>query len=346
MKRNLTCLLDSIDLAGSFWRSSGPFTHLMKHMDLDLHLGTWAEKKVWTHLAAADIVFMHRPYSTQHLELFRQAKWNGAKIWLDYDDELFQIPTDNKTHDTYMTSANHNQIKYMLANADAVSVATEDMQKNWESKYCEKIHHLPNSYNPRIWGDKKRPEEKGDTGKIRVLWRGSEHHQKDLLTHADDIVEVAKAHPDVEFIFQGFKPWFIADSIENFIHVGPGPVDRYHEILYRLAPQIVMCPLFDNPFNHAKSNIAWVEASFAGAACVGPHWSEWQKPGVINYAPDRDGFKNCLMASIETAKTKPEILSTNVKTSWDYITTELNLDKINKKRAWIIKDLAPEGEMY
>jgi len=31
-------------------------------------------------------------------------------------------------------------------------------------------------------------------------------------------------------------------------------------------------------------NIAWIEATYAGAATIGPAWQEWQHTGILNYS--------------------------------------------------------------
>jgi hypothetical protein len=50
---------------------------------------------------------------------------------------------------------------------------------------------------------------------------------------------------------------------------------KYFKWLANTAPRIMMVPLADTAFNRCKSNIAWLEATGAGAAVLAPAWPEW-----------------------------------------------------------------------
>jgi hypothetical protein len=109
----------------------------------------------------------------------------------------------------------------------------------------------------------------------------------------------------------------------------------YHAILARMMPRIVVVPLSDSVFNHGKSNIAWIEATFAGGVCLAPDWPEWHRPGVVNYK-DRDEFFAKL---IELMAWSDEQIDANWKLSRDYIEKQLTIKTTNAQRSAIIDDL-------
>ena len=64
---------------------------------------------------------------------------------------------------------------------------------------------------------------------------------------------------------------------------------------------LAVVPLKDNLFNHAKSNLAWIEATCAGAMTLAPDWPEWRRPGVSNYESPLN-FKKLLRERLEACR--------------------------------------------
>ena len=103
------------------------------------------------------------------------------------------------------------------------------------------------------------------------------------------------------------------------------------------AIQIV--PLADDAFNHAKSNIAYIEAAAAGAVSVVPSWPAWRHngmllPGSMSYCSTTD-FYEAVAYGIEH---ESEMAGT-AKTAWEYISSRLFLSDVNEKRRQILDTL-------
>jgi hypothetical protein len=93
-------------------------------------------------------------------------------------------------------------------------------------------------------------------------------------------------------------------------------------------------PLADSIFNRCKSNIAWIEGSFAGAVCLVPDWEEWQMPGTVRYSnPAEYGEKMKLLLNNNFNYRKYNDLS------WEYIMDNLTLSRVNGQRIEILKGL-------
>ena len=112
--------------------------------------------------------------------------------------------------------------------------------------------------------------------------------------------------------------------------------NAYFRYLSQIEGSISIVPLSHRKselnFNKSKSNIAWLEATYAGMVSLAPNWPEWRKPGIINYIDDLD-FKEKLTAMIEG---KYDLESLH-KLSWQYICSELTLDKTNQQRLSVIR---------
>jgi len=85
--------------------------------------------------------------------------------------------------------------------------------------------------------------------------------------------------------------------------------------------------LSDTPFNRAKSNISWIEATYAGSSVIAPEFlPEFANmPGVITY--------NELMDSVfENVKDFNKSLAITNDLSWRYIKENLLLSQVNNLR--------------
>ena len=111
-------------------------------------------------------------------------------------------------------------------------------------------------------------------------------------------------------------------------------VFSYMEQLHGLAPAIHIVPLCDIPFNRAKSNNAWLEATSTGAIVVAPDLPEWRRPGVLLYK--QGGFYEIVRTAM--AMTEKQRLN-EVAKSRKYILENLTLSIVNKQRREILNNL-------
>jgi hypothetical protein len=332
---NVLCIIDSTYQSGAFWRSTGPFAELRKTMDLRV-LYASVENLRWIDVAGSDIIFMHRPFHQEHKRIYDLAKTYCVPIWIDIDDLITQIPLDNTTNDTYMLPEVIDRVIKMIHNADVVSVSTNEMKRQVDKFRGEKdCIIIKNAFVKKWWGwrdVKKRAPAK------RVLWRGSTHHQKDLMHVKDDIIRVANKFKDFEFFFVGFKPWFILEATENCVSVSSSEITTYFHNLHGVRPDIVMTPLADNMFNRCKSNIAMIEGSMAGGVIVAPDWEEWRHPGVMNYT----NFGETLEKACQLAEDDLHLIE--MEKTWNHIEEEFEITQWNHKRRLILNFLARPNE--
>jgi len=301
----------------------------------------------WATYALVDLVFMQRPFTQQHVHAAEMARINDKPLWVDYDDDLLNVPSENPTSPVYNTPANKKNVLRCLELADIVSVSTPALAESLKTslvaagaKRVPMFRVIPNALNMRRWSNTRREQVLGENERQKlILWRGSDTHVRDVLQWAPDIIKAAHARPDYVWCFIGMSPWMLHDYMPEgrCLHQNAQDPMKFMQLIQELRPDILFVPLVDHVFNRAKSNIAWIEGTWAGAQVVAPDWQEWRKPGVTVY----DGKPGSLHdAMIQAMDTPEEIREALVAQSWQEIMSHLSLERVNRGRMNIIRELA------
>lgn len=311
----------------SFYRMWGIFKSLSKLIKFEIiELPTSYQ---WPFLKDVDIFFLHRPFRADFIPVIRYAKELGAKVWIDHDDNLFTLPPENPSYDIYNKENVKNDMFKILKEADIITVSTEELRKFFDSKGFFNTQVIPNAL------DDKFPNSapvNAFNEKKNFFWRGTPTHHGDLYDFQNEIFK-AMGETDSVWNFFGYNPYFVTRlfPLERWKYYEPQDIIQYFKIIKHLKPHIMHVPLSDNYFNHCKSNIAWIEATMAGAVTVAPDWQEWQRPGVLNYKTPEE-YQQILT-------NLPENLKDKWQESRDYIQENLLLSKVNLLRKQIIETL-------
>jgi hypothetical protein len=310
----------------SFYRSAGVLKDLRRKTDHNITLMQMNQAPMnWSFLTQFDAVMYQRPFSKDCLNICGYLKQCGIKLWLDYDDNLFALNPENPTYALYNNPETQTNIKNMLGLADAVSVPTEYLRQAY-SEFNKNIYVVPNAFHDTLF---TRPEVKPRTN--NVIWRGPEAHIFDLMSHSKELNQITKDFPEWRFMFAGFSPWFLSET-NNKGHIPSMDIVMYMKMLFDMAPSCLHVPLADNSFNRCKSNIAYLEGSYAGAVCVCPSW--WNVPGALSYtdgASYYDAIKSIIKGEVDKVKMN--------SIAWEYINDVLPLSKVNNERLMIINSL-------
>ena len=319
--------------ATSYYRAIGPMAHL-RIVRQSLQTQCY-EKIFWCELAMADAVFMQRPFAQPHLQIAERARLHGMPLWIDHDDNLFDVPADNPCRETFMNKETHERIRKIFSLANIVSFSVPKLAAAYAPLLEGKtVVTIPNALMTNVSG--KIPHHDGEKRPDLILWRGSDTHQKDLDAFTPEMIAASQAMPQYRWIFQGYCTYQLQDGIgQRAERRKPVDIVDYHAILARMGPRIVVVPLSDSVFNHGKSNIAWIEATFAGGVCLAPDWDEWRRPGVVNYK-DRDDFFAKL---IDLMSWNDAQIDAQWKLSRDYVEKHLTIKSTNAQRSAIIDEL-------
>jgi hypothetical protein len=314
-----------------YYRGSAPYGDLVlknNHMSMDIISD-------FQHFYGDlfNIVFLQRPFTPAHLEGMKIAKLNGLPVIIDYDDDLLSVDTSNPAWAHYGRQDVKETIKAIMYMADAITCTGSELARVIEV-YNKNVHVIPNAIKDKFLDfhttDYDHPK------KPIVCWRGGSSHERDLLNHSGAIKSAISDFKEWSWVFRGFRSWQIMEGQdpERVKFEDWKPVAAYMREIISQEASLFVVPLDDNRFNHSKSPVAWLEASFAGAACLAPNWEAWRFPGVINYDNDADfqvKLNDCLSGKIN--------LMDAARISWDYIQNNMLLSKVNGKRLEIIKSL-------
>jgi len=319
--------------ATNFYRAMGPFGPLRK-MTKSLTISAIKELH-WAVLKELDGVFMHRPFMSKHLELCNMIKAHKKPLWLDYDDNLFEVGLDNPTFQDYASTRTKETIVEMISMADIVTVTNPFLAQVYGRFTKNKVVVIPNALDDDIL-DVDAPL--GPTKPI-VFWRGGNTHAKDWSTVADDYVQVATSNPTWKYAFMGYQPWNVMEPIvkklgnQSVIALGGCDIMRYFGAIKDLAPRIMVVPLFPGNFNASKSNIAWLEGIYAGAVVIAPDkLEEWDKPGVLRY--DTGNFAAVFRAALEMPEEQRQDMR---EKGWHHIKSNLLLSVVNRGRRGVLE---------
>jgi O-antigen biosynthesis protein len=331
--KNLMVVCPHPDDGTSWYRGVGPMSALTKQVQ-DLNLIFCGESYNWSQIFVADVVFMQRPFSGEHLQLAAKINACHVPLWIDYDDDLFSVPSDNPAHGVYAQESTQKNVAQLCARADVITVTTEAL-KNKLQPLNKNVIIVPNAIDDfRLCYRKPRisPRHK------LIMWRGSATHERDLMSLMDEIIEVSRMEEfaDWKWQFLNYNPWFLTEQMpkERTIVSGGLSPEQFFRFLEEMNHAIQIVPLVDHAFNRSKSNIAWVEGTFAGAAVLAPDLEEWKKPGCTVYGSP-DEFKTNLI-DLMRGKLDREKLN---DTSWTHIRQNLTLSSVNQKRAKIFESL-------
>lgn len=220
-----------------------------------------------------------------------------------------------------MYSGNKDTIIECMSLADELWVSTVELRLEFAG-YNRNIFVIPNAHNDYLFPIGHKKSFNSDN-KI-VAYRGGVTHRIDIFDCINELTHTINDNKDYEFRFIG-SPNHELESMtgDNHTVTNRVPMLFYLNYLYETNPAVMICPLQETKFNRCKSNISFLEATFAGAAFIGKRkLPEFDQESILNI--DRlDMFKEYI---------NPKRLKKCNDDSWKYICDNLLLSKINQVR--------------
>lgn len=220
-------------------------------------------------LLEADLFVVQREFAEKAWfdAVTRVARLLGKVIVFEIDDLLTRVPRSNPV---YAHCARIGQdIINAVHEADFLTASTEPLIRELAQEargVPEKSHLVRNCINTEIWGSEFRESSPAPGEPTVVGWFGSPTHKDDLAIVRDAIAFLARRYAgQVEFHFFGYLPEELADVPGVRLMRGPVADVVQHAKSVRAARiDIAIAPLVDHPFNHAKSDLKWLEYSICG----------------------------------------------------------------------------------
>ena len=317
------------DGAISWYRVAGVLNKL-KRIDPSIKAELAAELN-WDILMDTDILFLSNPYELSQYQAAMMAKELNVKIWIDYDDDVLNIPPTHPDYKYFSSFGIKENIWRTLEVADVVTVTTEALKESI-LEYNKNVVIIENAFNNFNY---TLPDEYNDDSES-FMWRGGHTHWDDLVTVVQSLMQISTTNPEwhFDFLAKEIDVRHITRFIPNSFYTGEMPLLVCFQTMRIKKPGIFIHPLVDNQFNRAKSNISWIEATAAGAMCIMPDLPEFCKPGVVTYK-DNDGF----LKEVNYYMKHPEARAEKFHESREYIMNKLCLSTVNEKRYDVIKNL-------
>lgn len=311
----------------SFYRATGPLNQLKEHVWYTIEEYVWNRYGGFGGVEKGSFhaLLITCPYTQRHLDIIKTCKEKGIKIWLDFDDFITEIPVWNVRG--FLEYSQHPVLHVLntaCGLADFITVSTEYLKEQLIHLNKE-VHVIPNAFDDEFL---THPAPAGI--KKEVLYRGGESHNIDLWEYRQPILNSLKdSNYDIHFV--GMNPIYINMEL-NGTWTPQLSKPNYWSFLENNTAGILIVPLKDIPFNHAKSCIAWIEGTYAGCAVLAPDWTEWQKPGVMNYTNkvDFEGKLKGMMSGRINLKER-------VNKSREYIMNCQTLKKVNEQRLKLLE---------
>jgi len=234
-----------------------------------------------------DWVVFHQPIDTITLQYISYCKQMGVKVWVDMDDLVLEnsVPPANPAAHFFRPEHVQKTLRLSIEAADVVSVTTETLKTalvQWWKVKSEKVYVIPNALPDAIWATKRRHRPNKPA---KIMWRGSITHMGDLLLMRDAF----KDYDNIDFVFYGHEPWMLykryGGSLSKLMLKDwrTGFFNFLDDLAAENSDFGIVC-LENVPFNYAKSNIAWLEFTWAGMATIAPRYMpEFDMPCIIGY---------------------------------------------------------------
>ena len=315
-----------------FYRTTGVFHYLTKLSGGRFQVEEVDNRRVLQDETAAfrfDACLVERPISTSALSIITHLKNMGVAVWLDYDDNLLDIPDYNTAQDYFHVQDNANVVQQCLAMADIVTCATEYLTKLYKGINRNTVT-IPNAWNDFRFAPLAKPE--GTHRPIRMAWRGANKHDGDLYAVRGTLAP-ALQDPAYQWAFFGYRPHYL--GVKRSQYVPFSGLATYFRTFFTAGIDYLFVPLEVNNFNRAKSNISWIEATIAGAVTIAPAaLPEFNRPGLIRYKDNRH-LKD-IFARIKAGKyDKAE----RVQASREDLRENYALSQVNALRAGVMAKL-------
>lgn len=330
------CLVEDLQYPASvrFYRTVGPLSLMAKQFPDDIEVSYMRQNEFMSdelNPMKFDLVLVERAITQMAYQIISHCKNQGTAVWVDFDDNILEIPHYNKARDFYNSQNVMQIVQACMANADIFSVSTKHLKDLYQSYTPNEILLVNNA-----WHDVKfqlMPKSAPQPNVKNIAWRGGGKHEGDLYPVRTTLKE-SIVDKKTNWTFYGFNPWFLGGDL-NYNYTDFSNLYSYFKMFFTSNIDFLVVPLAKNNFNRSKSNCSWIEATIAGAVCVAPTYlDEFLKDGIVNYNTNAE--LKIALARIAKGKINHAKL---LQTSREELQSKYKLTEINKLRLDRIKNL-------
>jgi len=293
-----------------------------------------------------DAYIFHRIPQETAIFFLQKIQERGKKYVIEVDDDLHNIPD-------WMPSEEYHNTKWSLNKsleiANEIWVSTQALADAIGRP--EKTHVLPNLVDVNAFPKPRQPD---GNNPIRVLWAGSNWHDKDLEQLVEPVERLMAEYGDaVQFLFWGCLPEAFADFEKvpgkniatlrqkakygtRLLYLDGVQFRYYFDRMVGVTPTIGLCPLTDCKFNQSKSNLKFLEYSMAGAATVATRLTPYEcvedgKDGLLVNPGDTEGWYKAIKTLIDNQSLRKEL----VANAREKVCEQYSWQSQNKRNLWL-----------
>lgn len=331
----LLALCPKPDDATAWYRVVSPIRTLARQVpSLRISISQAVALPEWQ-LSLWDVALFQRPVTNEAITSIERCKLLGVRTWVDYDDDYTGVPTDNSLFHVFGAPHIRQNVEAACRAADFVTVTTEALQAK-HAAWSDRVVIVPNALDDGLGEPDVAPSLPVRT----VLWRGGDSHREDLAHFHEGIVAAAWQF-EASWKFLGMTPYKLLRHLPEHTAETVPFVDMWAYLarLRSIRPSIVIVPLKRTPFNLCKSQIAMIEALWAGAVPLVPKWPTWLQPdgkpipGVEYYEDPLDFSKRLT----RLGRAPLEVLTERAALGLAWVRKNLSVSRANKIRAMALQ---------
>lgn len=283
---------------------------------------------IWSRIPAATL-----------FPFIRKSHKEGVKTIWDLDDELWNIPEYNPSHQ-YFHKAVCDFLDFYLEISASITVSTENLKTSLMARYpivpSSKVVVLENLITSEQYNKFINKNKKHDDTPFKIIWSGGHSHLKDVEP-IKKVLEYYKNNYKVNIIMFGYCP----DEFNTFppsilTNISWCNKKNYEAILGMLSPHLSLIPLHDCQFNTCKSAIKYFEMSLAGMPSIVSNTTPYKdvvnhcEDGLIAYK-DEDWITYC-----DEFIKYPNMWEKMTEAAINNVISNFSWDCVNKRnRAWL-----------
>lgn len=317
----------------SLYRHWGPMLELEKqgHVKL-IAMNNDSELTHWHYYKKSHIAFCSRPAKIYDQAFVEECEKHGISVWVDIDDNLFELPSNNNAYD-YFNETAKKILLFCLRRAKIVSVATRPLQD-----YLRRMFQIDATLIPNALDDSLLKYKKEFRRNNKILWRGSKEGERALRFYSKELDKIAFTKMS-DWHFLGLNPYWL--NFHNNWSNSVNYVD-YIRRISNLNPSFCFMTHLNTEFDITKSTNGWLEATLVGSACLCPNIGDWVNRDIID--PTRFGYivenkEDFIDSFFKLIDSNSDDLGHLNYNSMKFIENNLLLSIINEQRLKIINSI-------
>lgn len=213
---------------------------------------------------SVDVFYLLRPTPEMAPpELIHRLRRLGKPIVMDFDDDLFNVPTWSMSSQTFDLKNVVDHFRWAYLAADVVTTTTESAARRAREVAPQaSVAIVPNAFDQDVKLLRPVPAPKPDDVPC-VGWAGGSQHNEDLRAIEPVLWECLKRGYGLTFVGDGPRG-FRGLSPRHKVNWIPGNhnVEMYLQNMPLAGFDVGLAPLLDHPFNRSKSCLKAIEYSW------------------------------------------------------------------------------------